>query len=331
MGRGNKLNESEIRKIIELKNQNLNVSQIAKIVNRSRKVVYNLLKDPENYGKKKSSGRPPTLSERNKRAIIRIASNSALTSREIACQAGVTANIRSVRRVLQRCKFIQRLKMKQKPPLTKQHKKDRLTFAKDRIQWKKKWKRILFTDEKKFNLDGPDGFSYYYHDLRKEKIVKQRRQMGGGGVMIWAGIGCRGKTDVQFINGKMNSKKYIELISEQISKHAQNITKGNFIFQHDNAAIHKAKIVNAYFTSQKIEVLPWPARSPDLNIIENCWGELARAVYKNGKQYDNIHDLKVSIVKEWDNLSQELIRKLFKSLPNPMIEFVENQGGYTHY
>jgi len=54
----------------------------------------------------------------------------------------------------------------------------------------------------------------------------------------------------------MNNKKYIELISEQINKHAQNITKGNFIVQHDNAAIHKAKIVNAYFTSEKIEVLP---------------------------------------------------------------------------
>lgn len=53
----------------------------------------------------------------------------------------------------------------------------------------------------------------------------------------------------------MSSKKY-ELISKKINKLTQNITKGNFIFQHDNAAIHKAKIVDAHFTFQKIEILP---------------------------------------------------------------------------
>lgn len=43
--------------------------------------------------------------------------------------------------------------------------------------------------EKKFNLDGPDSFSHYFQDFKKEQVVLGKRQMRGGGVMIWAGIG----------------------------------------------------------------------------------------------------------------------------------------------
>ena len=42
--------------------------------------------------------------------------------------------------------------------------------------------------------------------------------------MVWAGMGYVGKTGIKFINGRMNSVGYINLIEEQINNHAERIS-----------------------------------------------------------------------------------------------------------
>lgn len=77
--------------------------------------------------------------------------------------------------------------------------------------------------------------------------------------------------------------------------------------------------------------MPCPARSPDLNIIENCWGDLARTVYANGRQFTSVAELQAALTRAWDQLPQDRLRNLYKSLPNHMHEVILQQGGSTHY
>ena len=55
-----------------------------------------------------------------------------------------------------------------------------------------------------------------------------------------------------------------------------------WIFQEDNAPVHRLKVSIIWFKSKKINILPWPSLSRELNPVENMWELHARKVYSEG-------------------------------------------------
>ena len=53
------------------------------------------------------------------------------------------------------------------------------------MSWDKEQKKVAYLDEKKFNLDSPDGYNHYPHDLKKEPKQCFSRQMGKESIMVW--------------------------------------------------------------------------------------------------------------------------------------------------
>lgn len=111
MGRGKKLSDCEVAAIHNLREGNCSISKIAKQLNRSRKVVYNVLRNAKEYGKKKSTGRPKLKADRQRRVTLTSASNFTAIAREIVAEVGVNANVRNVRCIRKERKYVKRQKL----------------------------------------------------------------------------------------------------------------------------------------------------------------------------------------------------------------------------
>ncbi|CAF1011341.1 unnamed protein product, partial [Rotaria magnacalcarata] len=153
----------------------------------------------------------------------------------------------------------------------------------------------------------------------------------GGSVMIWASFGWGGKSSVCFVDGRMNAKGYREVLKKHLIDIGSCMGGSDWIFQQDNAPINRAKVNLAWFKSKKINVLPWPSLSPDLNPIENLCGILARKVYAGGKQFRTKKQLKTTIIKSWEEITIEQLRALVESMPERIFEVVKLNGAKTNY
>jgi hypothetical protein len=202
-----------------------------------------------------------------------------------------------------------------------------LKFATKHVTWTQKWRNVLFSDEKKFNLDGPDGFKFYWHCIGNNYEYYSKRIGGGQSLMVWGAFGYGGKLDLQICRGRMNAIGYQQLLENvNLIENGSLIAGENFIFQHDNAPPHSAHSTFNWFQEKNINLMQWPALSPDLNPMENMWGILSHRVYQNGKQYDSVVALERSIREEWDNINFNIITDLIESMEKRIYNVVFSHG-----
>jgi hypothetical protein len=114
--------------------------------------------------------------------------------------------------------------------------------------------------------------------------------------MVWAGIHHDGKTDLIIVPGNLTAQsQFDEIIEPVVVSYLQKRNVG--IFLHDNARPHTAMHTQNILLIHNVNVLQWPAKSPDLSPIEHLWDHLGHQVRE---RYDinNVYDLQPDLQHE---------------------------------
>ena len=117
--------------------------------------------------------------------------------------------------------------------------------------------------------------------------------------MIWGCFSANGKANLATIEGTLDSVGYCTFLENNIIPFAEDKYPDEWIFQQDNASIHTSNHTKQFFSDMDIEVIDWPARSPDLNPIENLWGYMVTKVYEDFRQFDDVESLSEAIAFAW--------------------------------
>ncbi|CAH1999243.1 unnamed protein product [Acanthoscelides obtectus] len=191
-------------------------------------------------------------------------------------------------------------------------------WCRQRSLWDQEWNSIVFSDESRFCLGMHDGRARVRRrrgERRNPQFFVERHVHHTVGVMVWGAIAYGSRSPLIFIRGNMNAQRYIhEVLEPHLLPYLDTLADPTF--QQHNARPHVARVTIDFFQHNDVTLLPWPPRSPDLSPIEHVW---------------NMMVLREELVVAWNEIPQEDIDHLIRSMLRRVGECVAHQGASTHY
>jgi len=120
------------------------------------------------------------------------------------------------------------------------------------------------------------------------------------------------KLDLVTIQGNLTSDQYIrDVLQPVVVSHFYNHPLATrHVYMDDNVRPHRSRAVTAYLQSEAVNIVPWPDMSPDLNPIEHISDMLGRRMHAQEPPVQHICQLETELHREWQQLSQQDIRRL---------------------
>ena len=156
---------------------------------------------------------------------------------------------------------------------------------------------------------------------------------GGNNLLVWGCMGCNGVGKLKEVEGIMDSQQYIDILEDALQENFEKlgIPEGEQIFQQDNDPKHTSKKASKWFEDNNINVLSWPAQSPDLNPIEHLWNHIKKKLLEYPIPPQGVYQLWERVAAEWNKIPPEVCQNLISSMPRSIAAVIKAKGGHTKY
>ena len=166
-----------------------------------------------------------------------------------------------------------------------------------------------------------------------DRLVDGTVKFGGSSLMVWGCMLWDGPGYACKIDGRMDGDLYVKILEEDLKASIDYYNKNpqKVVFQQDNDPKHTSKTAKTWFQNSDLEVMDWPAQSPDLNPIEHLWSHLKKKLGEYQSPPAGILELWERVEKEWNNIPASVCQDLIESMPRRVAAVLAAKGGHTKY
>lgn len=337
-------------KITALRSQGLSFSKIASMIPCALSTAIwseKKWREQQSHYRKDGSGGPKLFSDREERRIIRhIRNNPKLTYKELISELQLPSTCQRTISRMAALKDIHRWRAARRPALTDAVARQRLSWARQRVNWSlDQWRKVVWSDECSVQIGQGQHRQWVFRkpgETWERRMIQPYPKGKQPSIMFWGAFIHTSLSRIVAMRRDENSSRHgVNAVSYRavLEEQLPNLCTNGTIFMQDNAPIHTSRLITNWLRENGYETMPFPPYSPDLNPIENVWKKLKEGVDRLDPQLvwthmpprakeERLHEL---VDQAWNDIEETLLATLVDSMPRRVQAVVNADGWYTKY